>query len=256
MPLSPGTDAQYINLPDTPISQQILRRKARPHRCVWIDPLDRLTPTMAEPKSAQDLILSIRPQHVANIVSRVKNHEFRNYLLPVSVRRLWIYETSPASAIRYVATISHGKRPGEIQDSTGLRNDEFDRGESAGRVKYAYEILRLEELGEPLGLAVLKERGWLGGAPQKYCFVKGPMATALGAASLRILFDEADSEVGSQDGKAGPSAAPPAARRSPPRRGPSSGIHKSKSQPLRGGSRKQASLGRWLEGYTLDSGST
>jgi hypothetical protein len=66
-----------------------------------------------------------------------------------SVKRLWIYETNPASSIRYVATISDGKRPGEIRDPSGLRNDEFDRGDLEGRVKYAYEIQKLEELPEP-----------------------------------------------------------------------------------------------------------
>ena len=148
---------------------------------------------MAETTPERDLILSIHPQHVANIVNRVKNHEFRNYLLPVSVKRLWIYETSPASSIRYVATISHGKRPGEIRDPKGLRNDEFDRGDLEGRVKYAYEILKLEELPEPYSLTALKSNGWLGGAPQKYCFVKPAMATALNTTSLRLVFDSVPS---------------------------------------------------------------
>lgn len=214
---------------------------------------------MADTKSAHDLILSIRPQHVANIVSRVKNHEFRNYLLPVSARRLWIYETSPASAIRYVATISHGKRPGEIREPGGLRNDEFDRGELEGRVKYAYEILRLEELEEPWTLAALKKNGWLGGAPQKYCFVKGSMAAALGAASLRLLFDtipKADLEVTSEDGEAKLAAAPLAARRGQSRERSPAGVRKSKSQPRQLGSRKRVSLAHWLTSHASDSGST
>jgi len=148
-----------------------------------------LLPIMVPMAPARDIIISIHPQHVANIVSRAKNHEFRNYLLPPSVKRLWIYETSPTSAVKYVATISHGKRPGEIRDPNGLRNDEFDRGDLEGRVKYGYEIRKLEELMSPYTLKDLKRNGWLNGAPQKYCFVKPSMDEALEAAPLRLVFD-------------------------------------------------------------------
>ncbi len=84
------------------------------------------------PHSARDLIIAIHPRHVRHICQRTKNHEFRKYLFPPFVERLWIYETSPISSIRYVATISRGKRPGEIRDPSGLRNDEFDRGDLEG----------------------------------------------------------------------------------------------------------------------------
>jgi hypothetical protein len=187
---------------------------------------------MAETTPEPDLILSIHPQHVANIVTRVKNHEFRNYLLPVSVKRLWIYETSPASSIRYVATISHGKRPGEIRDPKGLRNDEFDRGDLEGRVKYAYEILKLEELPKPYSLTTLKSNGWLGGAPQKYCFVKPAMAAALSTTSLRLVFDSVPSvslEGSLGDGEAKPKSVPLATRLGRQKNGPPGGVHKSKS---------------------------
>ena len=191
-----------------------------------------------------DLIISIRPQHVANIVRRTKNHEFRNYLLPVSVRRLWIYETSPASAIRYVATISHGKRPGEIRNSDGLKNDEFDRGSMEGRVKYAYEILRLEELEEPFTLGALKANGWLGGAPQKYCFVKPAMAAALATAKLRLLFNTTHS-AGVGDGEAREDGLlPPATPRDRLKNGTLAGVRKSKSQFRRVSKQEQTSLSR------------
>lgn len=204
---------------------------------------------MAEPNPARDLILSIHPRHVANIVSRVKNHEFRNYLLPVSVKRLWIYETSPASAVRYVATISHGKRPGEIREPGGLRNDEFDRGDLEGRVKYAYEILKLEELDEPYTLATLKSYGWLGGAPQKYCFVKPGMAAALATASLRLLFDSIPSavpEASHGDDKPKSTALLPTTRRDQPKSRSPAGVQKRKSQPREPRYRKQTSLSDWL----------
>ncbi|KAK3687599.1 hypothetical protein B0T22DRAFT_132827 [Podospora appendiculata] len=138
-----------------------------------------------------DIIISIHPQHVANIVSRVKNHEFRSYLLPSTVKRLWIYETSPTSSIRFIATVSQGKRPGEIQDPSGLKNDEFDLGELESRAQFAYEIQKLEELPTAYSLDDLKRRGWLNGAPQKYCFVKPAMDEALKTTPLKLVFDSA-----------------------------------------------------------------
>ncbi|KAH6973813.1 hypothetical protein BKA56DRAFT_526295, partial [Ilyonectria sp. MPI-CAGE-AT-0026] len=144
---------------------------------------------MALPVCKSDILISIHPQHVANIVSRIKNHEFRNYLLPAEVRRLWIYETSPASSVKYVATISAGKRPGEIQDPAGLRNDEFDEGRLERRVKYAYEIHKLEALEAPISLSDLKQNGWLNGPPQKYCYVKQSMRQALSVTPLTLVFD-------------------------------------------------------------------
>ena len=137
----------------------------------------------------EDITISIHLQHIRNIVNRTKNHEFRKYLIPPSVKRLWIYETSPASSIKYIATISHGKRPGEICDPTGLRNDEFDSGKLDALAKYGYEILKLEELPRSYSLAELKKEGWLNGPPQKYCFVTTPMRKAFESIVLRVVFE-------------------------------------------------------------------
>ncbi|PGH19867.1 hypothetical protein AJ80_03784 [Polytolypa hystricis UAMH7299] len=135
-----------------------------------------------------DIIIAVHPEHVAKIILRVKNHEFRKYLLPPHIKRLWIYETSPASAIKYVATISPGKQPGEICDSSSLRNDEFDQGMLEHLAKYAYEIQKLEALPKIITLSDLKQNGWLNGPPQKYCYVKEAMNHALSALPLKYNF--------------------------------------------------------------------
>ncbi|EFX01814.1 hypothetical protein CMQ_8280 [Grosmannia clavigera kw1407] len=138
-------------------------------------------------KMDQDVKDAGRDSHVENIVRHRKNHEFRNYKLPT--QRMWIYETRPASAIRFRATISHGKRPGEIKNPSGLRNDEFDRGDLAGRVQFGYEILKLERLAQPISLEELKKNGWLKGPPQKYCFVMPAFDKVLQARELELVFD-------------------------------------------------------------------
>ena len=86
-----------------------------------------------------------------------------------------------------------------------MRNDEFDEGRLEHLVKYACEIRKLEALAVPLSLGDLKERGWLNGPPQKYCYVKPEMLQGLGAAEMRLVFDSAeDVERGAETSSAGP----------------------------------------------------
>jgi hypothetical protein len=140
-----------------------------------------------------DIIISIRQPHLEHIVSQRKNHEFRAYLLPKQVTRFWIYEPSPVSAIKYIAEVSNGKRPGEVVDGGFIRNADFNQGKIADG-NFAYEILKLEALDTPITLPQLKAKGWLLGAPQKYCYLKEAMAlelrgmktTAISAHSLPI----------------------------------------------------------------------
>ncbi|KAI9809972.1 MAG: hypothetical protein M1826_003807 [Phylliscum demangeonii] len=145
-----------------------------------------------------DVVLSIHPPHVANIISRTKNHEFRRYLLPSTVRRLWIYVTRPISAIRYVAIISAGKSPGQLgrDNLSGLRNAEFESGEltKAGLATFAYEILELHQLMPSLRLEEAKSMQWLKGPPQKYNFAKRQMVEDLEDKLVKVfpLDDDGD----------------------------------------------------------------
>jgi hypothetical protein len=53
-----------------------------------------------------DHLLAIKPEHLANIVSREKNHEYRKYRLEDGVSRLWLYETGSdggSDSITYVS---------------------------------------------------------------------------------------------------------------------------------------------------------
>jgi hypothetical protein len=47
----------------------------------------------ASDRMLTDVLLSIKPVHLANLVSRQKNHEYRKYRLRDGVTRLWFYET-------------------------------------------------------------------------------------------------------------------------------------------------------------------
>ncbi|KAH8655745.1 hypothetical protein BX600DRAFT_470251 [Xylariales sp. PMI_506] len=141
---------------------------------------------MASDASRTDIIISIYPKHVTNIVEQTKNHEFRKYLIPKTVTRMWIYETAPVSAIRYCAVIEPGKEPGEISedDLEGINNRKFNNGETllpgGSGSKYAYKITELFRLKDDIPLAKLKEKGWAKGAPQMYNYAPPEMVAELG----------------------------------------------------------------------------
>ena len=116
-----------------------------------------------------DIFMSIKPEHLHNIATGVKNHEYRRYLLPSSVRRIWFYTSAPLSRIEYVARISHGKVPGEVPENGGIVNEDFNAGEKVS--KYGYEILDLWKLRDAISLKSAISKGFLKGAPQKYCWV-------------------------------------------------------------------------------------
>lgn len=39
-----------------------------------------------------DIVISIKTQHMENIISRVKNHEFRKYNISTNIERMWYSE--------------------------------------------------------------------------------------------------------------------------------------------------------------------
>jgi predicted transcriptional regulator len=124
---------------------------------------------MGERSDRSDILISIHPQHVANIISGKKNHEFRTWLIPSQVVRIWIYETTPAQSVKYMASIGSAKIPGEVKED-GIGNSNFNAADP--KSNYAYEILRIYRLADPIPLATLKANQWMNSAPQKFTYVK------------------------------------------------------------------------------------
>ncbi|OAX81659.1 hypothetical protein ACJ72_04002 [Emergomyces africanus] len=140
----------------------------------------------------KDIFMSIKPEHISNIASRAKNHEYRRYLLPSSVRHIWFYTTAPFSRIEYVARISRGKVPGEVQEDGGLGNADFNAGKKLS--KYGYEILDLWKLRQPISLKLAISKGFLKGAPQKYSWVPLAFLESYPINSLDHLISKAPEE--------------------------------------------------------------
>ena len=140
-----------------------------------------------------DVFISVHPDHVANIASGVKDHEFRNWKMPPTISRAWIYVTQPASRVRYMACVGPAKEKGEIEDERGLGNAEFNRGE--GGNKFAHEILELYELNNPVSMRKLRENGWLDKPPQKFTYVPPVVVSHLQAnLRCRVLPREDDED--------------------------------------------------------------
>ncbi|KAF0645851.1 hypothetical protein FPSE5266_03811 [Fusarium pseudograminearum] len=129
-------------------------------------------------RALSDVLLSIKPHHLANIISREKNHEYRKYRLKDGVSRLWLYETGidgGSSSITHIAIIPPTTRhePGSVPtEPPGIGNQDFNAGRKES--KYGYPILELYELVNPVTLNEMKTR-WGMGPPQGRQYVKSDL---------------------------------------------------------------------------------
>ncbi|KAK8002995.1 hypothetical protein PG989_002714 [Apiospora arundinis] len=134
-----------------------------------------------------DILISIYGEHVKRMVERTKTHEFRSWKMPESVHRVWVYITKPASELRYMFLMGPPQTRGEINDD-GIGNAEFNAGKKKAAT-YAYEVLQIYELNNPVSLETMKQYGWPT-APQKYAYVPPAIVGQLTANLRCALFDE------------------------------------------------------------------
>ncbi|KAF5710898.1 hypothetical protein FMUND_9249 [Fusarium mundagurra] len=126
-----------------------------------------------------DVLLAIKPEHLANIASQEKNHEYRKYRLKDGVSRLWLYETAGGggrSSITHIAVIPPNTRrePGSVPtEPFGIGNEDFNAGRKES--KYGYPILELYKLVNPVTLKQMKTRWGMGGAPMGWQYVGSDM---------------------------------------------------------------------------------
>lgn len=134
-----------------------------------------------------EVFISLRPEMAELIRQRKKTYEFRKYVPRREIEKFWIYVSYPESALKSIAEVGWSiEYPNRIPgDSVG--NAEFNSG--LKKSKYAFPILHLDELIEPLGLQQLKEEfGFT--LPQKFVYVdKYPrIVEYISSSELRRLF--------------------------------------------------------------------
>ncbi|KAI0553825.1 hypothetical protein F4679DRAFT_528256 [Xylaria curta] len=135
-----------------------------------------------------DIMVSLHPEHIAKIVDRTKNHEFRVWKIPQQVSRIWIYITRPECELKYMCRFGEAKLPGEIEDDKGVGNIEFNQGKKSA--KFAYEVLQVYELNNPVSLDEMKRKGWVKGPPQKYTYIPPAVVGELTANLRCALFED------------------------------------------------------------------
>lgn len=172
--------------PAVPVSQLGFRYKSQAFESQRV-PFERIQ-RLGPQTDRSDIIISIHPQQVEQIVEGHKTHEFRNYRIPQTVGRIWIYVTRPACALKYMATISVAKQPGDIShEDPGIGNVEFNEGKGS---QFAYELKQIYELNNPVSLARMKENGWVEEAPAKYVYIPPAVLGELMANLRRAIFVE------------------------------------------------------------------
>lgn len=123
---------------------------------------DVILPTQADP-------------YMNQIISGEKNYEFRTYLIKPSVKRIWFYLTAPSSCIKYVCEIGAARTRNagdEPLDERCVGNKEFNENHKDWeRYDFAYEILSVYELAEPLTLVNMRDRYGMKSAPRGMVYV-------------------------------------------------------------------------------------
>lgn len=150
-----------------------------------------------------DILVSIHPDIVDEIVAGRRDHEFRPYKFPVQVLRCWIYTTRPAGEVKYMATLGPAKEPGQIDNGSGFGNAEFNAGISkTGHTtnKYAHKLLQVYQLNNPVPLADMPDNGLGEGPPQKYRYIPPAIVGQL-MANLRCALFEEEGEAEQCDGE-------------------------------------------------------
>lgn len=145
---------------------------------------------MAPQTDRSDVIITISAEDVKQIIEGTKTHEFRDFRLAGNVARLWIYIPQPLQELKYMATISEFKLPGDIAASDpGIGNTDFNEGKST---KYGYELKQVYQLNNPVSLERMMENGWVEQAPEKYEYVPPAVLGELMGNLRCALFEDHD----------------------------------------------------------------
>ena len=133
-----------------------------------------------------NIILTIKPQFAEMIRSQEKNHEYRKYRVRSTVTQFWLYETDPVNAIRYV-TVGSPKTPGQVNDPSGLGNDDFDKG--LKKSKFGYPILTMDRLNKPISQKDMK-RLISQPPPLRYEYASAKLLSRYSANRMHRIFEK------------------------------------------------------------------
>lgn len=117
------------------------------------------------------------------IINGTKNYDFRKYGLPTTVKRIWFYQTAPQSSITHICETLPciDRKTGDAKlTEDGRGNKEYnDQHKDFEDYDYAYKILSVYEIKEPLTLQRLMDEFGMKSAPRGFTYVRADMAKAV-----------------------------------------------------------------------------
>lgn len=113
------------------------------------------------------IYLSIKPQFTKLIAIGEKNYEFRKYIPKIEIDKLFVYETTPTCALKYIIELGKIIEYPQKIVKNGYGNEDFNNG--LKKSKYAYEINSVYLIEEPILLSELKLKYGFA-APQSYAY--------------------------------------------------------------------------------------
>ena len=122
-----------------------------------------------------NVILSIKPRFVAEIVAGRKTYEYRKRIFKEKVERVYVYASNPVC--RIIGEFSLGDvlidQPSRIWlrtcDKSGITKDYFDKYYMDKGIAYALEIKKFQLYDDPINPNDLIEKFT---PPQSYCYVR------------------------------------------------------------------------------------
>ena len=99
------------------------------------------------------MVLYIKPESVPLILNKTKNHEFRNYRLDNSVKRLWLFENG--IGITTVLSVGKALEVGRVKENDGIDNKEFNEGLKDS--KFAYSIYGAHKIQDTITTKIAKD---------------------------------------------------------------------------------------------------
>ena len=119
------------------------------------------------------ILISIRPEHVQNILNGTKKYEYRKVVAKQNVTSMLIYETSPTMKVvaevevETVLICSPDKLWELTHDSSGVSKEFFDRYFKGRKLAYAYKLGEITIFKNP---KLLSEYG-IKAAPQSFVYI-------------------------------------------------------------------------------------
>lgn len=119
------------------------------------------------------IVISIRPEHVENIINGSKKYEYRTKAAKSDVKKILIYETLPIkkvvaeAEILEVLMLPPEELWEETKDKSGITKDFFDSYFCGREVAYAYKLGKINVYEQPKELSEFGIKA----APQSFVYL-------------------------------------------------------------------------------------